>query len=78
MPRYSFSFGTATDVVRQAGVVQSESFSDALETISEHLTAKSGDTLEIGVQGFPPARYEYVWTLEKGIDSWRPAGLLAA
>jgi len=76
MPRFQFSLST-TNVVREAGVVQSESFADALSAIGEHLTANEGDTLEIGVTGFPPARYEFVRGLE-GTQTWRPAGLLAA
>ena len=76
MPRFQFSLST-TNVVREAGVVQSESFADALSAIGEHLTANEGDTLEIGVTGFPPARYEFVQGLE-GTQTWRRAGLLAA
>jgi hypothetical protein len=78
MPRFQFSLST-TDIVREAGVVQSESFADALAAIEEHVSAKEGDKLEIGVSGFPPARYEFVGgTMMGGTAAWRPAGLLAA
>jgi hypothetical protein len=79
MPRFQFSLRNTT-TVREAGVVHSDSFADALSAIGEHLSAVEGDTLEIGVTGFPPARFEYV----RGVGSldmdvqWRPAGLLAA
>jgi hypothetical protein len=77
MPRFQFSLST-TDIVREAGVVHTESFADALSAIGEHVSAKQGDTLEIGVPGFPPARYECVWGGEGVAKAWRPAGLLAA
>ena len=76
MPRYNFSLFTS-GLVGEAGVVQSDSFDDALAAISEHVTAKEGDTLEIGVNGFPPARYHKVSAAD-GIRAWRPAGQLAA
>ena len=50
----------------------------ALEAITEQVTIRDGDTLEIGVRGFPPARYECVWPKINGVPSWRPAGLKAA
>jgi len=77
MPRFSFAV-RSTNEVREAGVVQSESFGDALSAISEHVSALEGDTLEIGVSGFPPARFECVWLADSGASSWRPAGQLAA
>jgi hypothetical protein len=77
MPRYQFALSSIHQV-REAGVVQSESFSDALSAISEHVSAHEGDTLEIGVNGFPPARYECVWSSDRGTSTWRPTGQLAA
>lgn len=76
MPQFSFALTTLGDV-REAGVVQSESFSEAITAIEEHASPKQGDRLEIGVAGFPPARYECVSGL-RGAPAWRPAGLLAA
>ncbi len=76
MPRYNFSL-FSSGLVGEAGVVQSESFDDALAAISDHVTANEGDTLEIGVYGFPPARYRKVSGAE-GKRAWRPAGQLAA
>ena len=48
MPRFQFALSTMHQV-REAGVVQSESFTDALSAISEHVEAREGDTLVIGV-----------------------------
>ena len=76
MPRFQFSVGTV-GTVREAGAVQCDSFDAALTAISEKSTVKEGDTLEIGVHGFPPARYEYVAS-GRGSRAWRPANLLAA
>jgi hypothetical protein len=77
MPRYRFAVST-DDVVREAGVVQSESFGDALSTLSEHVSAHAGDTLEIGVAGFPPARF--IRSADDLMDTpmWTPQGRLAA
>lgn len=77
MPRFEFAVGSAA-TFREAGAVNSESFDDALEAITEQVTIRDGDTLEIGVRGFPPARYECVWPKINGVPSWRPAGLKAA
>jgi len=77
MPQFQFAL-TDTQEIREAGVVQTDTFSNALLAISEHVTAHEGDRLEIGVPGFPPARYECVWSAERGAGTWRPAGLLAA
>ena len=76
MPRFNFSLFNS-GLVGEAGVVQSDSFDEALAAISEHVTANEGDTLEIGVLGFPPARYHKV-SGAPGMRAWRPAGQLAA
>ncbi|HEY9514446.1 MAG TPA: hypothetical protein VIQ74_02115 [Gemmatimonadaceae bacterium] len=78
MPRYQFSISSPTERMRLAGAVTSESFAQALEAIADQADAGEGDTLEIGVVGFPPARYEYMESVEDGMVSWRPSGLLAA
>ena len=71
MPRYSFALSTR-DMVREAGVVTSETFAQALEAVAEHTIVSTGDTLEIGVSGFPPAHFECVSTLIQGEPLWRP------
>jgi hypothetical protein len=77
MTRFEFAL-SSPDEVRQAGVVQSESFSDALSLVSKNITVTDGDTLEIGVAGFPPARYAFVPSEALEAVNWRPIGLLAA
>lgn len=77
MPRFQFSIGSR-EAVREAGIVTSDSFSDALDAIGAQVEVSDGDTLEIGVPGFPPARFEYVLTLQPGESTWRPARRLAA
>ena len=77
MPRYQFAIG-GTGAVREAGFVHSESFADAINAISQRVHAHTGDTLEIGVSGFPPARYECLWAENGTARSWKPEGLLAA
>lgn len=77
MPRFEFAVGSPA-TFREAGIVQSESFDDALEAITEQVTVRDGDTLEIGVKGFPPARYHCIWPQINRVPSWRPADLRAA
>lgn len=77
MPRFLFALSTGEEG-RRAGVVMGESFTDALQTLTQQVTVNAGDMLEIGVNGFPPARYECVLSVETGMGAWRPAGQLAA
>lgn len=76
MARYTFSLDTQDDVV-QAGTVQGRSFDEALETLAHELVPKRGDRLQIGVAGFPPARFECV-SLMGGDVFWTPVNLKAA
>ena len=77
MAKYMFALGSDSDV-RQAGVIQSDSFDDALRTLGQKISVKKGDTLEIGVSGFPPARFECIAALLDGDVLWRPSGQKAA
>ena len=72
MAMYTFSLSTSEEA-RQAGVIQSASFDEALRLVGERMSVSQGDTLEIGVRGFPPARYECVETLFDGSVFWQPA-----
>ena len=78
MPRYQFSISSPTERVRLAGAITSETFSQALEAIADQADAGEGDTLEIGVQGFPPARFELTESADDGTIGWKPTGLMAA
>ena len=72
MPRFNFSLGKA-GTLREAGEVHSDSFDDALEAIAEQAVVPLGDQREIGVTGFPPARYVMVRTGRKQ-RGWKPSG----
>jgi hypothetical protein len=76
MTRFEFSLKSPSEI-RQAGVVQSESFNDALSLVSKHVTVQDGDTLEIGVAGFPPARFAFVPSETIDAVNWQPLGLAA-
>jgi hypothetical protein len=76
MARFAFALGVEGEV-REAGVVQCDSFDDALVELSRRYRPKKGDTLTIGVAGFPPARYEHTG-YARGVKGWRPTGLMAA
>jgi hypothetical protein len=72
MVTYTFSLSTSEEA-RQAGLIQSASFDEALRLVGQRMTVSRGDTLEIGVNGFPPARYECVESLLDGSVFWQPA-----
>ena len=76
MTRFEFAL-KSPEKIRQAGVVQSESFNDALSLVSKNVSVQDGDTLEIGVAGFPPARYAFVPSDKVDAVAWRPIGLAA-
>lgn len=77
MATYTFAI-SSTDESRQAGMIQSPSFQEALRLVGERMAVTRGDTLEIGVKGFPPARFECVESLLDGSVFWAPASKLAA
>jgi hypothetical protein len=77
MATYTFSLSMSENE-RQAGIIQSASFDDALRLVGERVIVSQGDLLEIGVRGFPPARYECVESLFDGTVFWQPAVRLAA
>lgn len=77
MPRYMFSI-SAGDEVRRVGVVQSDDFTGALTALEQQMTPDMGDTLEIGVAGFPPARYTATLNIDGNTLEWRARSQLAA
>ena len=77
MATYTFSLSTSEDE-RQAGIIQSASFDDALCLVGKRMPVSQGDLLEIGVRGCPPARYECVESLIDGTVFWQPAARMAA
>ena len=70
MTRFTFSLSKA-GVASDAGAVISESFTDALAALAREPQVAIGDTIEIGVPGFPPARYECVVVGETGREIGR-------
>lgn len=77
MPRYTFALSNV-DGVREIGTVNTESFAEALDALGEHASVYEGDILEIGVRGFPPARFESVFSAEDLSTAWKPLGQMAA
>lgn len=78
MSRYQFAICSGPEAVRQAGVVESDSFDDAVVLLGKKIPVRKGDSLEIGVTGFPPARYQCVSAVRNGRPVWMPEGRLAA
>ena len=71
MSKFRFSLSNAA--VRQEGTVESDSFVDAVDRLWQHVEVKQGDLLEIGVLGFPPARFECVAEIGEGKPFWKAA-----
>jgi hypothetical protein len=74
----TFSFSVSGISSRHQGVIESDSFRAAVDALGQHVDVRTGDLLEIGVLGFPPARYECVGEVGTGFPVWMPAGKLAA
>ena len=73
-----FSFAVSGLESRREGVIESDSFRAAVDALGQHVDVKTGDLLEIGVLGFPPARYECVGAIKTGHPIWMPSGRIAA
>ena len=78
MSRYQFAISSGPESVRQAGFVESDSFDEAVVLLGEKIPVRTGDSLEIGVLGFPPARFQCVSSARGGKPVWMPEGRLAA
>lgn len=78
MPRFEFSLSGSDNTLRLAGAVTCGSFAQAMEAIEEEAAVASGDRLEIGVTGFPPARFEAVVEGWGDTVKWEAEGRLAA
>ena len=73
-----FRFSVSNLESRQEGVIESDSFVSAVDALGKHVDVHAGDHLEIGVPGFPPAKYECVGQIQAGRPMWMPSGQLAA
>lgn len=78
MSKYQFAISSGPESIRQAGVVESDSFDEAVVLLGERIPVNAGDWLEIGVAGFPPARYYCAGAIRNGSPIWVPEGRLAA
>ena len=68
-----FRFALSNAAVRQEGTVESDDFVQAVDQLWQHVEIKRGDVLEIGVLGFPPARFECVAEVGEGRPFWKAA-----
>jgi len=73
-----FRFSVSGQDARREGVIESESFVAAIDSLSEHVVVTRGDLLEIGVYGFPPAKLNVSPKSTARQPIWMPAGQLAA
>jgi len=76
MSVYRFALDSRT-YGREVGLIKSDTFGGALEALQTQVPANAGDILELGVAGFPPARYECIST-EGERPHWYARGVLAA
>ena len=76
MSKFCFSVNGAES--RHEGVVESDSFLAAIDALGAHVDVRMGDVLEIGVFGFPPARYQCVGAIDGRHPVWMPAVAEAA
>ena len=68
MSKFSFAISSGPESVRQAGIVESDSFDDAVNLLGLRISVQEGDSLEIGVYGFPPARYHCAGRVQQSAD----------
>jgi hypothetical protein len=78
LSRFQFAISSGPESVRQAGVVESDSFDEAVILLGEKIPVRTGDSLEIGVTGFPPARFFCASATKGTRPVWLPEGKLAA
>ena len=78
MSKFQFAISSGPESIRQAGIVETDSFADAVNLLGKKVTVHAGDSLEIGVAGFPPARFQCVGAVTNGPPVWIPAGQMAA
>ena len=69
-----FCFSVSNIESRRDGEIESDSFSDAVDELGRQIVVSKGDLLEIGVYGFPPARYECVGLIKGSRPIWFPSG----
>jgi len=75
MSKYRFALTSVK--LRQEGVIESETFVGAVDALGQQVDVRTGDVLEIGVLGFPPAKFHCVGALNES-PVWMPASAQAA
>jgi hypothetical protein len=78
LSKFQFAISSGPESIRQAGVVESDSFDDAVVLLGKKIPVQRGDSLEIGVSGFPPARFHCMGAVKNGHPVWIPEGQMAA
>jgi hypothetical protein len=78
LARFQFAISSGPESVRQAGVVESDSFTEAVVLLGEKIPVRTGDSLEIGVSGFPPAPFFCNSASKGALPVWMPEGNMAA
>ena len=78
LSKFQFAISSGPESIRQAGIVETDSFADAVNLLGKKVTVHTGDSLEIGVAGFPPARFQCVGAVKNGHPVWIPEGQMAA
>ena len=78
LSKFQFAISSGPESIRQAGIVESDSFDDAVMLLGQRISVHTGDSLEIGVAGFPPARYQCAGAVKNGRPVWIPEGQMAA
>jgi hypothetical protein len=73
-----FRFALSNIESRQEGIIESDSFTDAVFALGKHVSVHKGDRLEIGVNGFPPAHFECVGSINPNEPLWMPFTQAAA
>lgn len=76
MSRFCFSVSSVEN--RRDGIIECDSFTDAVDELGRQVSFSTGDTLEIGVFGFPPAKYECVGLMSGKRPIFFPMGQKAA
>jgi hypothetical protein len=65
-----FRFSLSNNEGRQEGIIDGPNFTDVVEGLWQHVDVHQGDVLEIGVNGFPPARFRCAAKMLTGQPMW--------
>lgn len=77
MTRFWFAHSRG-DVIHRSGALEAPNLVEALRVVARRGNPTAGDRLDIGLAGFPPARYECVFQGFETPLSWRLINSMAA